>query len=134
MCRFTFPLALVVVACALPAHAHHSIARVYDSAQQVTLEGVVAEFRFINPHPFLIIEVGAEGATVSWQLEMDNRNELSAIGITAETFMQGDRVIASGSIGRVQPHTLYLRRLERPVDGLRYEQRGGTPTIAGGRG
>ena len=129
MLRKLHTIALVVAAVGPDAGAHHSIARVYDSTRQVTVEGVVTEFRFINPHPFLIIDVGVDGGTESWQLEMDNRGELVGIGVTAETFQPGDQVVASGSIGRAEPQTLYMRRLERPADGLLYEQRGGTPTI-----
>jgi hypothetical protein len=116
-------------------YAHHSIARVYDGARELTVAGVVAEFRFINPHPLLIVEVSDEsGATELWQLEMDNRWELSQIGMTANTFMPGDRVIASGSLARTQDFSLYIRRLERPADGLTYEQIGNAPTLVfGGR-
>ena len=46
----------------LAAEAHHSIAAVYDSTRQQRLEGVVAEFQFVNPHPFVIVTVDAEGA------------------------------------------------------------------------
>jgi hypothetical protein len=44
------------------AHAHHSIASVYDTRQQETIEGEVAEFRFVHPHPILIIDVAVGGA------------------------------------------------------------------------
>lgn len=114
--------------------AHHSIGRVYDSARQVTIEGVVNEFRFVNPHPFLIVDVEVDGGMESWHLEMDNRGELLGIGITAETFRPGERVVARGSAGRTQARTLYTLRLERPADGLVYEQRGFTPSITGGNG
>jgi hypothetical protein len=113
----------------MAAHAHHSISSVYDSSQQVTVEGRVTEFRFINPHPLLIIEAPAGAATQSWQLEMDNRFELAEIGVTSETFKPGDRVVATGSLGRTQAQSLYLRRLDRPIDGFRYEQVGSRPKI-----
>lgn len=121
--------ALVLAAAATPTSAHHSIAGVYDSSRRVTVEGEVAEFRFVNPHPILVIEVAAEGETQSWRLEMDNRFELARIGITAETFRPGDRVIAAGSASRTEDHRLYLWRLDRPADSLRYEQVGGRPSI-----
>jgi hypothetical protein len=112
------------------AFAHHAIGGVYDSSRQQTIEGVVAEFRFTNPHPFLFVEVETDSALRQiWRLEMDNRFELARIGMTAETFQPGERVIARGSVGRVRPQSLYLRRLDRPADGLRYEQRGGTPYL-----
>lgn len=126
-------VALAMTAVANGAAAHHSISRVYDSSRQVTLEGVVTEFRFVNPHPFLIIDVGTGDAEESWQLEMDNRVELVRIGVSNETFRAGDRVVVSGSRGRADARTLYLRRLARHEDGLIYEQRGGTPTIGTAR-
>ena len=94
------------------------------------IEGVVAEFRFTNPHPFLFVEVETDSGLLQvWRLEMDNRFELARIGMTAETFRPGERVVALGSPGRLRPQSLYLRRLDRPSDGLRYEQRGGTPSL-----
>src|SRR5262245_64293515 len=52
------------------ANAHHSIAGVYDGGKKVTIEGVVTEFRFVNPHPFVMVEVKQEGRTDEWKLEM----------------------------------------------------------------
>ncbi|HZF30188.1 MAG TPA: DUF6152 family protein [Gammaproteobacteria bacterium] len=119
------------LAAAVPANAHHSIAAIYDSAKRLTLEGSVTEFHFVNPHPFLIVDVpGGGGAPESWRLELDNRWELSEIGITSDTFRPGDRVVVSGSAGRTQPRTLYLLRLDRAHDGLRYEQIGYSPHIS----
>jgi hypothetical protein len=122
------------LACAtFGAEAHHSIAAVYDSSRQQRVEGVVAEFQFINPHPFVIVSVGEEGAAESWRLEMDNRFELQGIGMTGDTLKPGDRVVATGSLGRTEPRTLYIRRLDRPADGFRYEQVGSRPRVGSAR-
>jgi hypothetical protein len=126
--RWMSPIA-VLLAAAAPAGAHHSISGVYDSARQRTVEGHVTEFRFVNPHPILIIEVSAGAAAQTWQLEMDNRFELAEIGITENTYKQGDRVVASGSLARTEPQRLYLRRLQRSADGLVYEQIGSSPRV-----
>ena len=50
--------------------------------RQTTVEGVVREFRFVNPHPFVMIDVTAArgGEAQTWQLELDNRYELTEIG------------------------------------------------------
>lgn len=112
------------------AKAHHSFANIYDSAQTVTLTATVREFQFIHPHPFLIVEIRDDGgAPQTWRAEMDNRFELEQIGITRSTFRPGDRVIVSGSPGRSQAFILYLWRLDRPADRLRYRQVGGTPSL-----
>jgi hypothetical protein len=115
------------------AHAHHSISTVYDSRRQKTIEGTVTEFQFVNPHPFLLVDVtDAVGNTQRWSLEMDNRSELAAIGVTANTFKQGDRLVVSGSLARTQPQKLYVRTLERPADRFWYEQAGESPRIRTG--
>ena len=119
-----------VLAIVGPAAAHHSISSIYDAGRRVTLDGSVTQFQLINPHPFLFIEVkDGNGAPQQWRLEMDNRSELAAIGVTAATFQPGDRVVVSGSLARAQPDSLYLLRLDRPADGFWYEQVGNTPRI-----
>ena len=112
------------------AEAHHSFGSIYDSEQTVTLTAEVREFQFIHPHPFLVVEVRKEsGERQTWRAEMDNRSELEEIGMTRSTFRPGDRVIVSGNPGRNQAFILYLWRLDRPADKLRYRQVGGTPSL-----
>src|SRR5258706_5884286 len=49
-------------------------------------------------HPFLLIDVtDAAGTAQRWRLEMDNRSELVAVGVTANTLKPGDRVVVKGS-------------------------------------
>jgi hypothetical protein len=124
-------LGFALAAFCVTAAAHHSIGSVYDGTKRLTLEGQVTDFQFVNPHPFLVVAAtaGAEGEQ-RWRLEMDNRSELSGIGMTAQTFKAGDRVIVTGSLSRTQPQQLYLWRLERPADGFRYEQIGTRPYIS----
>ena len=115
---------------AWPLDAHHSLAGVYDSSNPVTVEGVVVQFHFVNPHPYLTVTVqGAEGRPAEWRLEMDNRFELEAIGMTSRSFSRGDRITASGSRGYRDANSLYIRRLDRPSDKFWYEQVGSTPRV-----
>ena len=115
------------------AEGHHSISAVYDGARQQRIEGVVAAFQFVNQHPFVVVTVATDGAAQDWRLELDNRFELAAIGVTDETLKPGDVVIVTGSVGRADPRALYVRRLDRPADGFRYEQVGSRPRVSGGR-
>jgi hypothetical protein len=125
----SFAAAIVIGGGAL--QAHHSISGVYDSSRRVTIEGVVARFELVNPHPFLIIDVeDGTGRARRWRLEMDNRHELTAIGVAANTFKPGDRVVATGSLARTQGERMYLLRLDRPADGFWYEQVGLSPKIS----
>jgi hypothetical protein len=131
MLRWVLVVAGAIALSGAAASAHHSIAAVYDSRRQAALEGTIAEFQLINPHPFLFIDVAdAAGSLKRWRLEMDNRSELVAIGVTADTFKSGDRVVVKGSLARTQPQTaLYLLRLDRAADGFWYEQVGNSPRI-----
>jgi hypothetical protein len=97
------------------------------STRQQRLEGVVDEFRFVNPHPFVYLTVSGGEAEERWRLEMDNRFELESVGMNAGTLKPGDRIVVTGSLGRTEPRTLYIRRLDRPADGFRYEQVGSRP-------
>jgi len=80
--------------------------------------------------PVLIVAPDIEAKAETWRLEMDNRYELADIGVTATTFKPGDRVIATGSAARADARSLYLMKLDRPADGLRYEQVGTSPRIS----
>lgn len=133
MRRWVSLLALGLLAAGGPAAAHHAISAIYDSSKRVTVEGAVREFQFINPHPFLVIEVGEGGKTLEWRLEMDNRYELIDEGMSADTLKRGDRVVASGSLSRSNPQGMYVMRLDRPSDGFRYEQIGASPRVSHGR-
>jgi hypothetical protein len=110
--------------------AHHSLAGVYDTERKISKEGAITRFQFVNPHPLLTMSVKEENkAERPWTLELDNLSELVEIGITRETFKPGDRVIVSGNPGRDNQERIYVLQLDRPADGLRYEQIGTTPRI-----
>jgi hypothetical protein len=130
MTRWLLSFTAAIAISGVTAHGHHSISSVYDSARQASVEGVVAQFQLINPHPFLLIDVtDRNGQVQRWRLEMDNRSELVAIGVTAKTLSPGDKVVVRGSLARRQPQALYLLRLDRPADGFWYEQVGNSPKI-----
>lgn len=111
------------------AAAHHAISAYYDSAKRASIEGVVVQFHFVSPHPYVTVDVTQNGATRQWRLEMDNRGELSAIGMRGDTLTPGDRVVVEGSLARDQSAGLYIRRLTRPADGFIYEQVGSSPRL-----
>jgi hypothetical protein len=130
MARRGVPLACGLLLGAFTAEAHHSISGMYDSRRDVRVEGVVTQFEFINPHAFITLEVGETGrAPQRWRVELDDRGELSDIGMTAQTLQPGDRVIVVGSPARREANRLYLNRLDRPADGYSFEQVGGRPRL-----
>ena len=124
---------LLALAAALSASgtliAHHSLSD-YDSSRQTKVDGTISQFQFVNPHPFLVVDVRDSSGTVQqWRLEMDNRSELTDAGITKDTLKFGDRIVVSGNPGRSQPRMMYIQKLERPADGFAYEQVGNSPRV-----
>ena len=100
----------------------------YDEQTRTTFEMEVVEFRFINPHPFIttkIVESSMEQTIESnsdlWTLEMDNRWELADLGFTSSTFEPGDKILVTVNPSPYDERALYVRALEHPVDGYRYE-------------
>jgi hypothetical protein len=128
--RWIVSFAIAIAIAGMVVHAHHSISAIYDTSRQMAVEGVITAFRFVNPHPFLMMDVkDASGKTQQWRLEIDNRSELAEIGVTRETWKPGDWIVVTGSPARTQRHSLYVRRLDRPADGFWYEQVGNSPRI-----
>jgi hypothetical protein len=111
--------------------AHHAITAVYDPNQPVTLDGVVTSFHYVNPHPFVEMQAAAaNGQPEPWRLEFDNLRELAAVGMSAETFKVGERLLVTGSRARDRSRTAYVRRLQRSADGFLYEQIGSSPRVS----
>jgi len=74
------------------ALGHHSPA-VFDRTRQVTITGVVREFRWGNPHSWIQLDVAdGEGRVEAWSVEMDPATMLGRNGWTRRTLEPGDRV------------------------------------------
>jgi hypothetical protein len=95
---------------ALPCSAHHGVTAHYDDSQQVTIEGVVTEFQFINPHSFVYLRVvGDDGTAAIWHCEMASRSVLARNGLSADRFAPGTQVEITGSQARHNPTGCALR-------------------------
>ena len=106
-------------------HAHHSIAGMYDNQRPVTIDGLVVQFQFVSPHPFM--DVRDSRTSQTWRFEMDSRGELSRIGMDEQTLKPGDRLVVTGSLARREPNKAYVERLLRPSDGYGFEQYRSSP-------
>ena len=81
------------------ATAHHSTAGIYETTTELELKGKVKEWRFINPHPSLKIEVvDDKGVTHEWDVSFGGNAvaHLKRRGYSATTFKPGDVIIAKG--------------------------------------
>jgi hypothetical protein len=103
-------LGILTAVLALPALAHHGVAPHYDDSKQVTLDGTVSEFQFINPHAFVYLRViGNDGKEAIWHCELASRSVLARNGLTAEMFAPGKHVRIAGSQARQNPTGCALR-------------------------
>jgi hypothetical protein len=132
MKKFAFIALLSVgVAVAVPAFAHHSSAAM-DSSRTVTVDGVVKEFRWGNPHCWLDVEVpDAKGAIALWSFEMTSPQILARAGWKSTTIKFGDKVKVVGNPMRNgDPGGLFVR-VTLP-DGKVMSQQGEAPTAGAG--
>ncbi len=84
---------------AITAGAHHSTAGIYQQDVVVELKGKVKEWRFINPHPNLKLEVVDEkGVTHEWDVSYGGSavSHMKRRGYSATTFKPGDVIIVKG--------------------------------------
>lgn len=81
--------------------AHHNFAAHYRTEETVELSGVVTEFRFVNPHARVYVEViNEEGEAEIWMAEGDAMVALRRSGWTADQLEPGDRVEITGNPSR----------------------------------
>ena len=76
---------------ALPAMAHHSFA-MFDQTRQLSLKGTVKEFQWTNPHAFIRVDVAENGATETWDVELNSPNNLKRQGWSSASLKTGDKV------------------------------------------
>jgi hypothetical protein len=100
--HLTFLLcAVVVIAVASPtAYAHHSGAA-YDTSKEVTIEGDVVNFEWVNPHAYIfVVQITKDGGHVEWKIEAVGLGVLRRLGWSGDTLAAGDKVTVTGNPDR----------------------------------
>lgn len=106
------------------AGAHHSFASIYAPDRTATLEGVVVQFLFRDPHSFIQLSVtDPKGNVAKYKVEWRAAAQLTRQGVTRLTLKFGDVLIVTGSPSRnPEDHWLRVVRLLRPKDGFLWQQ------------
>jgi len=87
------PLLLV----ATLASAHHSFQATFKSDAQISIEGVVTEFRFKNPHVLVFLDVvNEDGSVTNWMSEGSAATSKRRNGWDKNTIQAGQRLRITG--------------------------------------
>ena len=87
---------VILLAAAGSASAHHS-ATMFEQTKTITVEGVVKEFQWTNPHSWLLVDVtGKDGKVTTWGFEAEGPSTLQRAGIRPSEFKAGTRVTMTG--------------------------------------
>jgi Family of unknown function (DUF6152) len=77
------------------ALAHHSFS-MFEYGSSTELEGTVQEFKYVNPHAFIILKVkGKDGRVETWTLEGQPTAMLEREGWSRQTLKPGDQIKAT---------------------------------------
>jgi hypothetical protein len=109
-----------------PLAAHHSFAAVYDEDQMIEVAGEITEFRYENPHAWLLVRGSAvgrgDGAKV-YSAEWVGTAQLERQYIEKDTLKPGDRVRVWGAPSKTRSEAkIHLKRIERS-DGWKWQGR-----------
>ena len=76
--------------------AHHS-GVMFEPEKQVSMEGVVKEFQYTNPHSWLIVDVtNKDGTLTSWGFEAEGPSTLMRNGVRLSDFRVGTKLTITG--------------------------------------
>lgn len=108
--------ALIVAALSLGgvASAHHSFAVFFVSDKMITVEGVVSEFVFRNPHGVIQMEVKTpDGKTETWRAETNSPSILERRGWKRDILKPGDAIKVEGWPARDGSNYMRMRSVVR---------------------
>lgn len=94
-----FTTILLVLSCVLisQANAHHSTTATFTQDRNSTIEGVITEFKFRNPHVIIFIDVANDdGSVTNWMGEGHSATSWRRAGWDASVLNTGDKLRVSG--------------------------------------
>jgi len=81
---------------AKPGFGHHS-GEMFEREKTVTLTGTVKEFRYINPHSWLLVDIENEdGSITTWGFEAEGPQDLMEGGVRKNDLPPGARITIMG--------------------------------------
>ena len=106
--------AAILFSATMPALAHHGFDTEYDAKKKVTLEGVVKQVAWTNPHMRVYIDVtDAKGAVTTWNMELTSPNSVQRQGWGRSSLVPGEKVVFDGYAGKVVESRGSLARIAK---------------------
>jgi hypothetical protein len=118
---------LAVASAVVPAIAlaHHSAA-MFEEKKTITVEGVVKEFQYSNPHSWLLVDVtGPDGKVVTWGFEAEGPSTLQRAGIRPSELPVGTRLSITGRPMKDGRPAATWEHAVRQKDGKKFNPRDG---------
>ena len=95
--------------------AHHGFTNPFDPDQERMISGSVAEFRFVNPHILIYIDVETDDEVQRWKVEMGGVSSLLSSGrLSGDSLKPGDRIEVVGHPSRHTDFELRASRVTLP--------------------
>jgi hypothetical protein len=86
----------VLLASGAALSAHHS-GTMFDETKEISVQGVVKEFQYTNPHSWLLVDVtGADGKVTTWGFEAEGPTTLMQMKVRRSDFAPGTKLTISG--------------------------------------
>jgi hypothetical protein len=96
------------------AEAHHGWSE-FDTNREVTFEGTVTDFHFVNPHCVVEFDVKDENGKIhKWQGEFSNPSQLSRQGWTAASLEAGEKFTITGNPAKNNAPAIHVARIRMP--------------------
>ena len=117
-------LAAVLAAASRTSLAHHS-ATMFEETRTITVEGVVKQFQYSNPHTWLIVDVTDKaGKVTTWGFEAEGPSTLQRAGIRPSEFPVGTKLTITGRpMKDGRPAAIWVNAVR--ADGRRFDPREG---------
>lgn len=88
-------LSLLVLASS-PLFAHHNWRATYDQAQRTSIQGVIEDVRWRNPHLGFTLLISSDAGQVAWELETSSPQRAQRRGISSADIPLGTEVSVEG--------------------------------------
>lgn len=94
--------------------AHHSSA-IYDTQREISIEGVVSQIQWRNPHVYIYLEEAkGSGQVLQWQIEGIGPSGFRRAGWSKDTLQVGDQLSVVGNPSRnIERGSLLLQSMHR---------------------